>query len=70
MSFGFPFNKQYEPSNNDTIRVITGRETKGYDEQIKSNNVQKMWKKVEEWKSDRNRYGCNMLEKVSRRKQS
>ena len=25
MSFGFAFNKQYEPGNNDTIRVITGR---------------------------------------------
>ena len=69
MSFGFAFNKQYEPGNNDTIRFITGRgKTKGYDEQIKSNNVQKMWKKVEEWKSDRNRYGGNMLEKVSGRK--
>ena len=69
MPFGFAFNKQYEPSNNDTIRVITGRgKTKGYDEQIKSNNVQKMWKKVEEWKSDRNRYGGNMLEKVPARK--
>ena len=44
MSFGFAFNKQYEPGNNDTIRVITGRgKPKGYDEQIKSNNVQKMW---------------------------
>ena len=69
MSFGFAFNKQYEPGNNDTIRVITGRgKTKGYDEQIKSNDVQKMWKKVEEWKSYRNRYGSNMLEKVSARK--
>ena len=59
---------QYEPGNNDTIRVITGKgETKGYGEQIKSNNVQKMWKKVEEWESDRNRYGGNMLEKVSSR---
>ena len=67
MSFGFAFNKQYEPGNNDTIRVITGGKTKGYDEQIKSNNVQKMRKKVEEWKSDRNRYGGNMLEKVSGR---
>ena len=69
MPFGYSFHKQYEPGNNDAIRVIAGRgKTKGYDEQIKSNNVQKMRKKVEEWKSDRNRYGGNMLEKVSIRK--